>query len=433
MTVFLDDFREDEAYAQELEARDPVASRRTEFCVPPMPGDPGREAIYMCGNSLGLMPRRTTPAVQAFLEDWGRFGVEGHFEARDSWYDYHEALRAPVARVVGALPHEVVVMNTLTVNLHLLMTSFYRPAGERRCILIDGPCFPSDVYAVKSQLRLHGVDPDEGLLWARPREGERHIRAEDVEDLLAREGARIALVLFAAVNYYSGQRYEMKRITDAARRAGCMVGWDCAHGFGNVPLNLHEVGADFAAWCHYKYGNAGAGAIAGAFVHERWVRGLDADAYAALPRCEGWWGNDPATRFRMGPDFTPVRSADAWSLSNPPILSMIPVKCSLGLFDEVGIEALRERSVRLTGYLERLLAQVRDKGVEIITTSDAAARGCQLSLVVPGGRAAFERLQSGGVMCDFREPDVIRVAPTPLYNTYADCRRFVGALRDALV
>lgn len=422
-------FRQDADFARELEAADPVASRRDHFCIPPMPSDPERESIYLCGNSLGLMPRDARPAIEAFMDDWARYGVEGHFEARDSWYDFHEPLREPLARLVGAHPHEVVVMNTLSVNLHLLMASFYRPTADRYRILIDGPCFPSDVYAVKSQIRFHGFDPDDGLVWVRPRDGEHMIRTEDIEDRLSGDHG-IALVLLAAVNYYSGQHYEMKRITQAARAAGCLVGWDCAHGLGNVPLNLHETGADFAAWCHYKYGNAGAGAIAGAFVHERWVREMDPDTYAAMPRFEGWWGNDPSTRFRMGPDFTPVRSADAWALSNPPILSMIPVKTSLGIFDDVGLDALRQRSVRLTGYLERLIESVGSEDVQVITPRDPAARGCQLSLLVSGGRAFFERLQAAGVICDFREPNVIRIAPTPLYNTYEDCWRFAEVLRE---
>ena len=416
-----------------MDAADP--SHRDAFHIPPSTADPAAASIYLCGNSLGLMPKATGPAVEQFMKDWARFGVEGHFDAQESWYDFHEPLREPLAAMVGAKPHEVVTMNTLTVNLHLLLVSFYRPTPTRYKILIDGPCFPSDVYAVKSQARAHGFDPDDAILWVRPRDGEHSIRTEDIESMIAEHGDEIAVVMLAAVNYYSGQHYDMPRITAAGHAAGCIVGWDCAHGFGNVPLNLHDCGADFGAWCHYKYGNAGPGAIAGAFVHERWVRDAPMEAFAAMPRYEGWWGNDPDTRFQMGPDFTPVRSADAWALSNPPILSLLPVRVSLDVFTTAGFESLRERSMRLTAYLQSLiddLAIPEDK-LTIITPRDPASRGCQLSMLLPGsGRAFFDALQAAGVICDYREPDVIRIAPTPLYNTYHDCWMFAQILRRTL-
>jgi kynureninase len=430
------EFPAGEEGARALDARDPLASFRERFCVPPSPShDDGRESVYLCGNSLGLQPRALAEAMRHELEDWARLGVEGHFHGRHPWYSYHEPMREPAARVVGALPHEVVVMNSLTVNLHLLMTSFFRPQGKRRKLLIDAPTFPSDVYAAKSQLRVHGIDPADGLVEVGPREEEHTLRTEDVLEVLAEQGSEIALLLLGGVNYYTGQLLDLEAITRAAHAQGCLVGVDAAHAAGNVRLALHDHGVDFGAWCSYKYLNSGPGAVAGAFVHERHLgRGGAEDfaAFRALPRFEGWWGNDPASRFEMGPEFIPTKAADAWQLSNPPILALAPVRVALELFDEAGWDALSEKSRLLTGYLEHLLDGVGGESLTVITPRDPSARGCQLSILAHDRpQELHERLQRAGVICDFRRPNVIRVAPTPLYNTFLDCWRFVEVLREA--
>lgn len=422
--------------ARRLDREDPLAGFRERFLIPPAPGGGERPSIYLCGNSLGLQPRATRAALLEELDDWARLGVEGHFHARHPWFPAHEPVRAPLADLVGAEPHEVVAMNSLTVNLHLLMLSFYRPDARRRRILIEAPCFPSDVYAVKSQLRLHGLDPQADLVWARPREGEATLRSEDLEALIAREGPDLALVLLAGVNYLTGQLMDLPRLAAACRAAGVPLGVDLAHAAGNVPLELHRWGVDFAVWCSYKYLNAGPGALAGAFVHERHL-GRDPQsfpAFQAMPRLEGWWGNDPRSRFAMRPEFVPVPAADAWQLSNPPVLALAPLRVSLETFAAAGgMRRLREKSLRLTGYLAAQLAPLAARGLEVVTPADPAARGCQLSLRLGReGRAVHQKLQAAGVVCDFREPDVIRVAPVPLYNSFQDCRDFARALEAAL-
>ena len=425
------DFQVDESFAATLDAQDPLASFRARFLHPTKPAAAdGGATIYLCGNSLGLQPASVRDAMNAHLDDWATWGVEGHFHARDPWYPFHETVREPAARLVGALPREVAAMNTLTVNLHLLMVSFFRPRGERRKILMDWPCFPSDIYAVKSQLRVHGLDPDADILWLRQRKGEQTLRTEDILGTISRAGDTIAMTLLAGVNYATGQHYDMARITAAARDTGVVVGWDLAHAAGNVPLRLHEWGVDFAAWCTYKYLNSGPGAMSFVFVHERQ---LDRPDFAALPRFEGWWGNDPRTRFRMGADFEPVRSADAWGLSNPPIFAGVGVKESLRLFDEAGMDRLRAKSVRLTAYTEYMIGHAGGDRVRVITPSDPDQRGCQLSVVVSANAKEVHRsLVESGVVCDFREPDVIRVAPTPMYNSFRDVWRFARVLRRVL-
>jgi len=405
---------------------DPLASFRDRF-LHPRTAD-GGEAVYLCGNSLGLQPRTAAERLREELDDWATHGVHGHFEARRPWLRYHEFLAESGARLVGAQPDEVVHMNTLTVNLHLMMASFFRPGGARRKILIEEHAFPSDRYAVESQLRWHGLDPDECLIEASPREGEECLRDDDLVERIGREGAEIALILLPGVQYYTGQVLDMARLTEAGRAAGCAVGFDLAHAAGNIPLSLHDWGCDFACWCTYKYLNSGPGAIAGCFVHERHVGRTD------LPRLAGWWGQDKATRFEMGPEFHPIPTAEGWQLSNPPVLALAPVLASLEIFDEAGMDALREKSVALTGTMEsRLVERLADR-VRIITPSDPSARGCQLSLSVSGGagRNAFEALTAAGVVCDWREPDVIRVAPTPLYNRFQDVHRFVDILEEVL-
>jgi kynureninase len=413
-----------EAFAREQDRTDPLRNFRGHFHIPA--GPDGQPVAYLCGNSLGLQPRAARALVEQELDDWARLGVEGHFHGRSPWYPYHEQFRETGARLVGALPGEVVFMYSLTVNLHLLMATFYRPAGRRTKLLIDEPCFPSDLYATDSQVRHHGLDPAEHLLTIGPRPGEDLLREEDVEALLLERGDEIALVLLNAVNFLTGQAIDVPRLTAAAHRQGCTVGWDLAHAAGNVVLKLHEWDVDFAVWCSYKYLNAGPGAVAGAFVHQRHGDNL------LLPRLAGWWGNDPATRFRMQLEraFVPRPGADGWQVSNPPILSMAPLRASLDLFDEAGMAALRAKSERLTGYLEWLLRRLPAGMVEIMTPGDPARRGCQLSLLVAGGRELLTRLEAAGIVCDFREPNVLRLAPAPLYNSFHDVWRCVEPLRS---
>jgi kynureninase len=369
------------------------------------------------------------------MTDWGALGVEGHFYAGDSWYAYHELLREDAAMLVGALPHEVVVMNSLTVNLHLMLRSFYRPDGKRHKVLMDWPCFPSDIYAIKSHIRSRGHDGESGIVWAKPREGGHTLREEDIIALMDAHKDELALVLIAGVNFFTGQAYDLERLANAAQERGITIGFDLAHAAGNVPLDMHGVGADFAVWCNYKYLNSGPGAVGGCFVHERHTRESGLDEYISMPRYEGWWGNDPKIRFEMGPGFVPVRSADAWQLSNPPIFALAPVKASYELFREAGLERLREKSVALTGYLESLIDGVLDAhpgAVELITPREAARRGAQLSLLVKqdNPRGFHEHLQRAGVICDFREPNVVRIAPTPMYNTFHDCWSFANILEQ---
>ncbi|SPT64608.1 MULTISPECIES: kynureninase [Actinomadura] len=412
----------DEDEARRLDETDPLPTLRGEFLVPPAPGGTYEEAAYFAGNSLGLQPRSVAGRLREELDDWARLAVEAHTRGRRPWVDYHELLREPAARLVGARPHEVVAMNSLTVNLHLLMASFYRPAGRRTRIVIEDTAFPSDSYAVASQAVHHGLDPDATVVRLRPRDGEDNLRTEDVLARLEREGDTIALVLLGGVNYLTGQLMDMAAITKAGRAAGAVVGWDLAHAAGNVPLRLHDWDADFAAWCTYKYLNGGPGAVAGCFVHERHVRD------ASVPKLQGWWGTDPAVRFRMDPCIAPPASADAWQLSNPPIMALAPVLASLEIFDRVGMDALRGKSERLTGYLA---SRLRAAGLETITPADPAARGAQLSLrVADAGGLVRALADRHGVIADAREPDIVRLAPVPLYCTFHDCHRAAAALAD---
>ncbi len=408
--------------AAELDHADPLRDFRGRFLLPEGVGD--EPAAYLCGNSLGLQPAAVADRIKRELEDWARLAVRGHEEARAPWYSYHERFRAPTARVVGALESEVVVMNGLTANLHFMMVSFFRPSPGRSAILIEKPAFPSDRYAVETQLRFHGLDPATDLIEVAPRPGEETLREEDVLEAIERDGDRIALVMIAGVNFLTGQWFDLEEITRAGHANGCVVGFDLAHAAGNVPLSLHDWDVDFAAWCNYKYLNAGPGAVAGCFVHQRHHE-------SELPRFGGWWGNDPQTRFKMQllPEFRPVASADAWQLSNPPVLALAPLEASLELFDEAGMPALRSKSVKLTGFLEQLLGEVPGTPITITTPADPGRRGCQLSLRVgPRAREIQQALEQAGVVTDFREPDVIRAAPTPLYNSFSDVQRFVSAL-----
>lgn len=416
-------FRADEAYALELDAADALGDFRRRFSIPARGGAP---LAYFCGNSLGLLPHAADIAVREELDDWARLAVDAHFEGRHPWYSYHETVRDPLARLVGARPAEVVAMNGLTVNLHLMLVSFYRPTATRHRILIEEHAFPSDLYAVRSQLRFHGFDPAEALVVARARPGESALYEADLEALFEREGGAIALALLPGVQYVSGQRLDLARVAAAAHRAGAVVGFDLAHAAGNVPLALHDAGADFAVWCSYKYLNAGPGAVAGCFVHERHLGRDD------LHRFAGWWGNDPATRFRMHlePEFVPVPTADAWQLSNPPILALAPLRASLLSFDEAGMTALRAKSERLTGYLEAWIDQIAEPRIEVLTPREPARRGCQISLRFAGGEAQqlVADLHASGIVGDLRKPDVVRFAPVPLYNSFHDVWRLGQAL-----
>ena len=419
--------RSGEVFAHRCDAEDPLRSFRDLFYFP---RSPAGAPLYFVGNSLGLAPKAARAAVDQELNDWAEFGVEGHFAARHPWLPYHEEVRETLARVVGAIPREVVAMNSLTTNLHLLMVSFYRPTRERYQIVIEDTAFPSDSYAVQSQLDFHhqraGFDPADGMIRLKPRDGESALRTADILAAIDRQSSSIALLLLGGVNYLTGQYFDIPAITRFARDRGIVVGWDLAHATGNVDLKLHDWDCDFAAWCSYKYLNSGPGAVAGAFVHERHL------ANRALPRFAGWWGNDPASRFKMGPEFVPVESADAWQLSNPPVLALAPLRVSLEIFDRATMPALRAKSIALTGYLEQLLRQSAIHGrIRILTPPEAADRGAQLSLEIEGATPATARsLHERGVFCDFREPNVIRVAPVPLYNSFHDVWRLVQVMNE---
>jgi kynureninase len=418
-------FSADEDFAKQLDAEDRFSSFREKFHVPL--GKDRKPLIYFAGNSLGLMPKSAREFVDQELEDWAKLGADAHLEAKTPWYTYHEPLREPTARVVGARPIEVICMNSLTVNLHLMMATFYRPTKSRKNkILMEDPAFPSDTYAIKTQIRHHGLDPKDALVLASPRKNEFTVRTEDILDLIDKNRDSLAIVWIAGVNFFTGQLFDMLAITKAAQKHGISVGFDLAHAVGNVPLSLHDWNVDFAVWCTYKYLNAGPGAIGGAYLHERHATNTK------HPRFAGWFGNDPNTRFQMQlePEFVAVASADAWQVSNPPIFSMAPLRASLAVFDEAGgMKPLREKSVKLTGYLEFLLSQLGSKRFTVITPGDTNARGCQLSILAhEHPKELFKELGAAGVKCDFREPNVIRVAPTPLYNTFSEVWRFAQIL-----
>jgi kynureninase len=417
-------FSSDEDFALQQDARDSLRGFRDRFHIPVRAN--AQPLIYFAGNSLGLMPKSARQIVEQELDDWATLGVDAHLRGKTPWYSYHETLRQPMARLVGATPREVICMNSLTVNLHLMLATFYRPTKSRFKILMEDPAFPSDTYAIKSQLVHHGFARQNALLLVRPRADEFIVREEDIESALEEQGDQIAVVVIGAVNFFSGQLFDIPRIVKAAQRRGIMVGIDLAHAAGNVPLALHDWNVDFAVWCSYKYLNAGPGAVAGAFVHERYA------ANTQLPRLGGWFGNDPATRFRLHlePDFIPVASADGWQVSNPPILSMAPLRASLAIFDEAGgVKPLRDKSIRLTNYLRFLLTSSKSNRFRIITPEEDSAHGSQLSILVHhDAKDVFAKLESSGVRCDFREPNVIRAAPAPLYNTFQEVRHFAQLL-----
>jgi kynureninase len=410
-------FHSGESFAIAMDDRDNLAHFRERFCLPKT--EAGDECIYLCGHSLGLQPKNVSSYLEQELRDWAQLGVEGHFHARSPWVPYHRMLAQQTAELIGAEASEVVVMNSLTVNLHLMMASFYRPTTERHKILIERGAFPSDQYAVASQIRFHGFDLGSSLLELAPRDGESYVREEDVESLIDREGDAIALIMLGGVNYATGQVFDMADITKAGQRKGCVVGFDLAHAAGNIPLHLHDWAPDFAVWCSYKYLNGGPGCVGGCFVHER-----HASAWKG-PRLAGWWGHEEKTRFQMGPEFHPLAGAEGWQLSNPPILALAALRASMEIFSEAGMEALRAKSVSLTGYMEFLLGQLDSAKFSIITPRAQHRRGAQLSIrLASEGRKLCDRMAANGVIGDWREPDIFRIAAVPLYNSYQDVYNF---------
>lgn len=416
--------------AQAMDAADSLKSYRERFHIPTFHEQPVR---YFTGNSLGLQPKSTQAYVQQELDDWAKWGVEGHFHGKNPWFKYHEFLTEKAARVVGALPKEVVVTHSLTTNLHLLMVSFYRPEGKRTKILCEAKAFPSDLYALESQVRFHGLNPDTDLVALAPRDGEHLLREEDILAKIAELGDTLAMVMFGGVNYYTGQLLDMAGITEAGHAVGAIVGFDLAHAAGNIPMKLHDWGVDFAAWCSYKYLNSSPGGVSGMFVHERFANRPE------LPRFAGWWGYDKSTRFQMEPGFKPMEGAEGWQLSNAPVLGMAAHWASLEIFDEVGMDRLKEKSVKLTGYLEFILDELTAKHgdqcrFEIITPREEHRRGAQLSILVHGkGKALFDALSDKGVVADWREPNVIRVAPVPLYNSFEDVYYLGKFLEESVI
>lgn len=414
-------------FALKMDHQDPLKKYRDQFHIPMHKGE---EVVYMTGNSLGLQPKNAQQYINQELEDWKNLGVEGHFHAKRPWMPYHEFFSNSLAKLAGAKPTEVVAMGTLTNNLHLLMVSFYRPQGKRTKILCEAKAFPSDQYALASQARFHGLDPKETVIEVAPRQGEHTIRKEDFLSKIEELGDELALVMIGGVNYYTGQVHDMQAITEDARAKGAIVGWDLAHAMGNVELHLHDWGADFAAWCSYKYMNSGPGSTAGIFVHERHHGKAD------IPRFEGWWGHEKESRFAMPDKFVPMPTAEAWQLSNVPVFAMAPHRASLDIFDEVAFEDRRAKAILLSSYLEFILDTIAEKigaDFEIITPRDWHERGSQLSVFLHGqGRELFDKLMDAGVIADWREPNVIRMAPVPLYNSFEDMWRFGQKLEEAL-
>ena len=412
-------------FAKAQDRKDPLAKFRAQFHIPKDKN--GNELLYMTGNSLGLQPKITKNYINQELEDWANLGVEGHTEGKNPWLHYHEFLTDTMAHIVGAKTIETIVMNSLTVNLHLMMVSFYKPTKDRYKILIEADAFPSDKYAVQSQLRHHGYDAQDGLIQWKARKGEDLANYDDLETILKEHGEDIALIMIGGVNYYTGQFFDLKRIATLGHKHGCMVGFDCAHGAGNVQLDLHDSGADFAVWCSYKYLNSGPGSLAGAFIHERHAHNTD------LNRFTGWWSHNKDTRFKMRDEFDQLPGAEGWQLSNPPILSMAAIRASLDVFKEAGFENLCKKSKQLTGYFEFLIQELNNSAIKIITPSAPNARGCQLSIKVSNAdKSLHKKLTNAGVVSDWREPDVIRCAPVPLYNTFTDVYELVERLKTVI-
>jgi len=408
-------------FARQLDEEDQLGSYRSEFHIPR--DENGRALIYLCGNSLGLQPKQTKTYLEQELLDWAQLGVEGHVKAKNPWMPYHEFLSEGYAKIVGAKPSEVIAMNSLTVNLHLMMVSFYRPTSKKHKIIIEADAFPSDIYALSSQITHHGYAAEESLIKMSPREGEHALRTEDIAKLIADQGDEIALLMLGGVNYYTGQVFDMKTLTELAHKKHICVGFDLAHAAGNVNLELHDWNVDFAVWCTYKYLNSGPGSVAGAFIHEKHHK-------SKLPKFAGWWGHNKDNRFKMPDDFEAIESAEGWQLSNPPILSLAAIRASLSIFDRVGMDSLLKKSNKLTNYLIELLETLDSDTINIITPNQ---RGCQVSIQVKNGnKTLFDSITKKGVVADWREPDVIRVAPVPLYNSFSDVYQFYQILRSSL-
>ena len=412
-------------YAKQLDQEDPISYLRNEFHIPR--DKEGKEWLYFTGNSLGLQPKITSKYIEQELDDWANFGVEGHFEAKNPWLSYHELLTDTMAKVVGAKPVEVVVMNTLTTNLHLLMVSFYQPSKTKYKIIIESDAFPSDRYAVQSQLSFHGFDPEEALIEWKPKEGKELLELEDLKSILDSQGDDVALLLIGGVNYYTGQYLDIKKIAELGHAKKCMVGIDLAHGAGNIQPNLHDSSIDFAAWCTYKYLNSGPGSLSGLFVHEKHAQRKD------LPRFAGWWNHNKETRFNMRQPFDVMSGAEGWQLSNPPILSMAAIKASLDIFEKVGMDALVKKSKKLTGFFEYLVNEIASDTIKIITPTNPNERGCQLSLQVKNAdKNLHKKLTENNIITDWREPDVIRCAPVPMYTSFEDVYHMVTILESLL-
>jgi kynureninase len=413
-------------YAKNLDNQDSLKEFRSRFFIPQ---HNNKDLVYFTGNSLGLQPKSVIDYINAELEDWAGLGVMGHHDARKPWISYHEQFADSIAKIVGAKPDEVIVMNQLTVNLHLLLTSFYRPTKDRYKIICEAKAFPSDQYAIESQVKLHGFDPKETVIQVSPRENEFTIRLEDIISTIQEHKQLVAVVLFGGVNYYSGQVFDMKSITEAAHKIGAYAGFDLAHAAGNIALRLHDWNVDFACWCSYKYLNSGPGSVAGAYIHEKHA------SNTSLPRLAGWWGTNKKTRFQMGPEFEPIPTAEGWQLSNAPVLSMAAHKAAIDLFEEAGMDALVEKSTKLTRFLFHILDAInngqQEKAIQLITPRDA--HGCQVSmLMLERGKEVFDALLNEGVIADWREPNVIRIAPVPLYNTFEDVWKFGNIIKRIL-
>ena len=414
-------YKNTEEFSLQLDENDELKHYRNEFSIPLQKN--GEEHVYLCGNSLGLQAKRTKSFINQELEDWATFGVEGHFHAKNPWMPYHEFLTESYSKIVGSKQSEVVAMNTLTVNLHLMMVSFYRPNEKRHKIIIEADAFPSDIYAVESQIKYHGYSVNDSLIKLTPRDGESSIRTEDISEIIDREGNEIAVIMLGGVNYYTGQVFDFETITKLGQDKGIVVGFDLAHAAGNVNLELHKWNVDFAVWCSYKYLNSGPGSVAAAFVHEKHHN-------SDLPRFAGWWGHNKENRFKMPDEFNAIKSAEGWQLSNPPILSLAAIRASLSIFDEVGMEKLVVKSKKLTDYLLFLLNTIETNRIEIITPEE---RGCQISIRVKNGdKELFNKITEKGVIADWREPDVIRVAPVPLYNSFSDVFNFYNILKAVI-
>ena len=408
------------SFAKGLDSTDNLAQFRQQFLFPQ---HNGKDAIYLCGNSLGLQPKGVKSLMESELNDWAKYGVEGHFMSKNPWFGYHHLFAERLAKIVGAQKEEVCALNTLTVNLHLLLISFYRPTAKRYKIIMEAGAFPSDMYAVETQVRMHGFDPNDAIIEIAPKHGNHLIDEDDIINAINEAGEELALVIFGGVNYYTGQLFNLKAIAEAAHRVGAYAGFDLAHAVGNIPVKLHDWDVDFACWCTYKYLNSGPGAVGGIFVHERHGNNPN------ILRLGGWWGNDEKSRFKMEKGFVPQNGAASWQMSNAPVFNMVALNASLDLFDQAGFENLRQKSLELTGFLEFLLKKVTHLPFEIITPSDPEKRGCQLSLLfAEKGKIFFEKLNENGIIADWREPNVIRIAPTPLYNSFEDCYKFYEIL-----